>query len=77
MNELLSELIGKPVCLLLTSGHMETGILRGVGCGLICVDLPADNEERVTGPPWVRAFFVQTSVEALRGVDRTVNDGTA
>ena len=73
MHELLSELVGKPVCLLIDN-HVETGILRGVGLGFVCMDVPGNEGAPSGHPSTVRAFFSLNAVRALRGEAGTVND---
>ena len=64
MSDLIAELIGSRVCLLF-DGRQETGILRGVGDGLLCLDLDADGEQPI------RVFYSLAHVTAFRAA---VND---
>lgn len=48
MAELIKQLVGERILLLCGNGRMETGTLRGVGEGLICLDVDTDGRiERV------------------------------
>lgn len=74
MNELLSELIGKPVCLLIEH-HEEVGILRGVGQGFVCLDVLGNDDDIGPAGACVRAFFSLNVVKALRTHGAPAPDG--
>ncbi len=63
MGDLLSALKDQPVCIWF-AGRVADGILRGVGDGLICVDI----DDEAGGPP-VRTFFPLTAITALRSTN--------
>ena len=69
MTHLIDDLIGCRVHLLLAHGAQEFGILRGVGEGLICVDLDARNEYprgNSLGEQPIRVFYPLVSIRAFR-----------
>ena len=62
MLHLLSELVGQRVCVWFEK-RLAVGILRGVGDGLVCVDV-VDKEEQI-----VRTFIALGVVTAVRTME--------
>ncbi len=62
MLHLLSELVGQRICVWFEK-RIAVGVLRGVGDGLVCVDV-VDKEEQI-----VRTFIALAVVTAVRTME--------